>query len=276
MRYLVKVFYDGKNYYGYQRQQDVSTIEAAIINALVKTKHIHAPETNAFKSASRTDRYVNSLGNTFAFNSEKEIIIDQINTECSKDGTIVCWAYAIVEPTFTPKYSKWKKYWYLVPFDSIDTTISIEDLKRTAAHFEGEHDFKLFCRVDHRSTKRRIDKTDIKMWKDTLIFEFVAQSFLWEQVRRIVAYILNYHNLTDDLMDIEKLLSDQTEIKELNLSPADPKSLLLVEHYYENMNWIVSEKALNLIKKKFKMDILEQKKNLAVSLIMDNFFEQER
>jgi len=276
MRYLVKVFYDGKGYYGYQRQQDVSTIEESIVNALIKTKHIQSPEINVFKSASRTDKYVSSLGNTFAFNSEKKIIIDQINAECSKDGSIICWAHAIVESTFTPKYSKWKKYWYLVPIDCIDSDNFHEELKKITAHFEGEYDFKLFCKIDYRSTRRRIEKADIKAWNNVLIFEFIAQSFLWEQVRRMVAYILNYNTLADDMKDTESLLSNQTEVKELNLSPADPRSLLLVEHYYDNVEWIVSEKALNLINTKIKRDLLEQRRDLAVTSIMDNFFKQKQ
>ena len=209
-------------------------------------------------------------------NSEKEIIVDQINAECSKDGTIICWAHAKVESTFTPKHSKWKRYWYLVPIDNIDSYNSNEELKRVANHFEGEHNFKLFCKIDHRSTKRRIEKVDIKMWNNILIFEFVAQSFLWEQVRRMVAYILNYYTLSDDLKDTETLLSNQTKIKELNLSPADPRNLLLVEHYYENVNWVVSEKALNLIERKIRRDLLEQRRDLAITSTIDNFFEQKQ
>ena len=40
MRYLVKVFYDGSNYFGYQRQPEHLTIEGAIIKALQKTEYI--------------------------------------------------------------------------------------------------------------------------------------------------------------------------------------------------------------------------------------------
>ncbi|GAH11589.1 unnamed protein product, partial [marine sediment metagenome] len=75
MRYLVRTYYEGERFYGYQRQSNVLTVEGTIIDALIKTKYIEDSDTSQFKSASRTDREVNALGNVFAFNTNKELIL---------------------------------------------------------------------------------------------------------------------------------------------------------------------------------------------------------
>ena len=266
MRYLVKVFYDGKNFYGYQRQPNLLTIESEIIKALIETNHIKAAEDNHFKSASRTDRYVSAIGNVFAFDSDKKIIIDQINAKCSKNKSIVCWSYGEVRENFSPKFSEWKKYWYLLPINYIrkKANLTFKEIIEISSVFKGEHDFSLFCKVDHRNTKRKIHQINIRKNTHSLIFEFIAPSFLWEQVRRIVAYILSYKMLPKHLQKPEELLVPQSGIDNLNIMPADPNNLVLVEHHYENVKWKESEKSIDFIKNRIdsKLMSLEQEKSL--------------
>ncbi|MCG3225298.1 MAG: tRNA pseudouridine(38-40) synthase TruA [Candidatus Heimdallarchaeota archaeon] len=274
MRYLVRVFYEGKNYYGYQRQPNITTIEGNIITMLEKSKHIQNAKLSNFRSASRTDKSVNAIGNVFAFDSGKKIILDQINAAGPSDKSIICWAYSEVEDAFSPKFSKWKKYWYVLPSNHVEKTfnLSLEELKNLCSVFEGKHDFRLFCRKDHRVTNREISKIDVFEKNDNIVCEFIAQSFLWEQIRRIVSYVLNFNQLSEELQDTIHLLNPDNQIEEINLAPADPRNLILVEHFYENIKWIESEKATKSILKKLKIEFLDFQRDLSINSILYNFF----
>jgi tRNA pseudouridine38-40 synthase len=276
MRYLVRAYYDGIRYHGYQRQPNVTTIEGSIITMLKKTKHIQNVRKSNFKSASRTDKFVSAIGNTFAFDSEKEIILEQINAKGPNDKSIICWAYTEVEEGFSPKFSNWKKYWYLLPSEFVEKTVNLKvnDLKKFSAIFIGKHDFKLFCKRDHRSTIREIEELNIFERNSTIIFEFVAQSFLWEQVRRIVSYLLNFERLSEELQNTELLLTSDIQINELNLPPANPRNLLLVEHFYDKTQWIESEIAIKSIIEKLETKHLNLKRDLSINAILYDFFRK--
>ena len=275
MRYLVKAYYDGKDYYGYQRQPNLLTVEGRIINALMETGHINTVKQNQFKSASRTDRHVSAIGNVFAFDSNKEIIIDQINSECPKDKSIICWSYGEAPKDFSPKYSKWKKYWYILSDSYVEktTNLTIKQIKKLCSFFVGEHDFRLFCKVDHRNTNRKIHEINIREQMGGLIFEFIAPSFLWEQVRRIVAYIMSYENLSIELQQTEELLISQNGIESLNIMPAAPNNLILVEHHYENITWHKCERSVITIKNKIKEYLVRMKQESLLNFAIHDFFE---
>jgi len=268
-RYAVRVFYEGKGYHGYQRQLEKKTIEGTIIQALEEIKYIDSPEENNFRSASRTDKYVNAIGNVFSFNSEKNIILEELNSVLPRNKTIACWGYSEVGMDFSPKYSMWKKYWYIISKEFLESnsSMTVDKIKTVSSLFRGEHDFSLFCKKDHRKTTRKLDKLTVIEQENRIILEFLANSFLWEQVRRITSYILNFDTLSKELQNTEKLLQAQTSVNALNLEPANPKQLVLVEHYYENLNWLISKRTKELILKKFETEILKlkQRENLVTS-----------
>lgn len=276
IRHIVRVYYEGKNYFGYQRQPNVSTVEETLLQALIKTDHIVSAQKNRFISASRTDRYVSAIGNIIGFNSKKEIILEQINAQLPKDNSIVCWSYTKVKEDFSPKHSLKKKYWYLAEKGILKDEVekSIRKMQNICSLFEGRNDYRLFCKNDHRNTIREIEQINIREEQNHILFEFVAQSFLWEQVRRIVGYVMNYWELSDELKDTKALLHTRTDIDSLNIQPADPNNLILVEHYYEDVKWVINDKALKIIKKKIndvvrKIKQEEVQKKLILGYIKD-------
>lgn len=273
MHYAVRVFYNGSKYFGYQRQPKVSTVEGEIISALIKTKHISSIKTSNFKSASRTDRYVNAIGNVFSFKSLKTINLNQINAELQKSGTIICWAYACVDERFSPRYATYKRYWYVLPLDYVKMhELSLQQIKQLSKKFEGTHDFHLFCKRDHRDTIRKINKIAVYIQDNNLIFEFMAQSFLWQQIRRIVSYIINYPFLPHELKNIEALLSSESMINHLSIQPADPKQLILVELYYPQLKWVENIKAKKRLLELLEKDIITNKMELSVADTLFSYF----
>jgi tRNA pseudouridine38-40 synthase len=276
IRYIVQVYYEGKNYFGYQRQPNISTVEETLLQALIETNHIISAQNNWFISASRTDKNVNAIGNVIGFNSEKEIILEQINAQLPKDNSIVCWSHAKAKEDFSPKHSLKKKYWYLAEKGNIEDEVEkeIRKMQKICSLFEGKNDYRLFCKNDLRNTSREIERINIMEKQGHILFEFVAQSFLWEQIRRIVGYIMNYSKLSVELKNTKALLRTRTDIDSLNIQPADPNNLILVKQYYKDVKWIVNGKVLKIIREKIsgilrKIKQEEVQKGLILGYIKD-------
>lgn len=276
IRYIVQVYYEGKNYFGYQRQPNISTVEETLLQALIETNHIISAQNNWFISASRTDKNVNAIGNVIGFNSEKEIILEQINAQLPKDNSIVCWSHAKVKEDFSPKHSLKKKYWYLAEKGNLEDEVEkeIRKMQKICSLFEGKNDYRLFCKNDLRNTSREIERINIMEKQGHILFEFVAQSFLWEQIRRIVGYIMNYSKLSVELKNTKALLRTRTDIDSLNIQPADPNNLILVKQYYKDVKWIVNGKVLKIIREKIsgilrKIKQEEVQKGLILGYIKD-------
>jgi tRNA pseudouridine38-40 synthase len=274
-RYAVRVFYEGKEYFGYQRQLDKKTTEGTIIQTLEDTGYISSPDKNNFRSASRTDKHVNALGNVFSFDSEKKIILEEINAALPKDKSIICWAYSEVDMDFSPKYSNWKRYWYMISkeFLEVNSSMTVNEIETVSSQFIGEHDFGLFCKRDHRKTIRTIDSLNVIEHDNSIILEFIANSFLWEQVRRITSYILNFNELAEKLQDTEALLKDQKEVQVLNIEPASPEQLILVEHFYEDIKWNTSKKTKEQLLKKLLKERLKIKQREVFFTSALDFFD---
>src|SRR5438309_11911652 len=67
MRVALKIAYDGRAFFGHQRQPDRRTVEGECITALRSAKIMRDPTEAFFRSASRTDRGVSAVGNVIAF-----------------------------------------------------------------------------------------------------------------------------------------------------------------------------------------------------------------
>ncbi len=70
MRWAIKVYYDGRNFFGSQRQPDKPTVEGELLKSFEALKI----DVKGFVGACRTDRGVSALGNVFALSSNSSII----------------------------------------------------------------------------------------------------------------------------------------------------------------------------------------------------------
>src|SRR5437879_11855627 len=69
MRIALKIAYDGRSVFGYQRQPERRTVEGECIAALRSAKIIRDPKEAFFRSAWRTDRDVSAVGKVMACNT---------------------------------------------------------------------------------------------------------------------------------------------------------------------------------------------------------------
>jgi len=183
MRVALKFAYDGKDFSGYARQPGQRTIEQELLDLLIKRKIVVDAKTSCFRTASRTDRGVSALGNVCAFDTacSKEKIVSQF-TEDRLD--VFIYGVQSVEPGFYPRHAKRREYRYYLRRNDLD----VDALLSAAGLFTGEHNFQNFARVEpFKNPVRTIDNIVIVEKQDFLILDFYAQTFLWNQIRRIVS-----------------------------------------------------------------------------------------
>jgi tRNA pseudouridine38-40 synthase len=183
MRVALKFAYDGKDFSGYARQPGQRTIEQELLDMLIKQKIVVDAKTSCFRTASRTDRGVSALGNVCAFDTacSKEKIVSRL-----KEGTLDVFIYGVqsVEPSFYPRHAKRREYRYYLKRNNLD----VDAVFSAAGLFTGEHNFQNFARVEpFKNPVRTIDNIVIVEKQDFLILDFYAQTFLWNQIRRIVS-----------------------------------------------------------------------------------------
>ncbi|MEW6070547.1 MAG: tRNA pseudouridine(38-40) synthase TruA, partial [Candidatus Thermoplasmatota archaeon] len=260
MRLALKFAYDGKKFFGYARQKELRTVEFEILKALQKLNIAESAKDCKFQSASRTDRGVSALGNVIALNTNfnYDDIIKALNANL-KD----IWFYGkkIVAQDFNPRFAVQRWYRYFL----IKDKLKISEIRKCTKLFVGKHDFSSFAKSSERNPIRDIDSIKLTFKEPFLIVDLKAESFLWHQVRKIVTALqkVGLEELNAD--DLKKALSGK---KKLELAPAPPESLLLMDVKY-NFKFEIDSKALELLRKFLieKLETLEAERSIFKSLL---------
>src|SRR5689334_9659106 len=121
MRVALKIAYDGRAFFGHQRQPDARTVEGECLVALRAAKMIRDPGDSFFRSASRTDRGVSAVGNVIAFNTPfpLDAVIGAFN---DRARDVWAWAVASVPDAFQPRHALERWYRYGLP-DGLDLSL---------------------------------------------------------------------------------------------------------------------------------------------------------
>lgn len=195
---LITITYDGTNYFGWQKQSNVITIEGEIEKACSKIF------TKGFEliGCSRTDKGVHALGQRATISAESNIpterICNALNANLPKD--IVINNAKEVDLEFHPRYcAKQKTYEYkivnskyMIPqlrnfAEFIKIPLDISKMQQAAKYFVGEHDFKSFCAsgTSVKTTVRTIKDVQIKKDNNIINMYFTGDGFLYNMVRII-------------------------------------------------------------------------------------------
>jgi len=227
MRIAIKISYDGSNFYGYTRQPQLRTVEGELIRGLIKHGIIEDTNDSCFRSASRTDKGVSALCNVVAFNtnSSKSNILEKLSEEF-KD--IIVYAIKDVNTDFNPRYAKNRQYRYIL----IITNHDVNKIITAASCFTGQHNFANFARVEEfKDPVRTIDNIIFTQKNNILIIDIFAQTFLWNQVRRIISAL--------DKVGLGKLKKEQivealsNPYKDFDFGVSSPESLILKNIIYD-------------------------------------------
>jgi len=180
MKIAIKFGYLGWNYSGFQSGNGDKSIEDTIASCLGRigtSTEIH--------SAARTDRGVSALSNTFTLETELSAtrIIGSLN---SMIDSMVFHSWSQVPASFNPRHCENKTYRYILQRNEIPHSDLILPQIRM---FTGTHDFSAFSRHDGRNPIRTIDSIDLIEEDSMFMVDFTARSFLWNQIRSIIAFV---------------------------------------------------------------------------------------
>jgi len=246
MKTSIKFAYDGRYFHGYARQPNLETVEGKIIETLIENKLIKSLKETKLRTASRTDKAVSAYCNVISFNTNK-INSNILDILSSRSSNIIFYAYTEVDNDFNPRYAKQRQYRYYLKSKDID----IEKLISASSVFTGKHDFTNFARVeDHRSPIRSVDNIIFSELGDYLVIDFYAQTYLWQQIRRIVSALEKIGKGKLDPKQLKEALENPT-IK-VDFGVASPEYLILKDIVYD-INFNYNEELLNKAKE------LEQK-----------------
>ena len=217
---LLKIKYDGKNYHGWQVQNNASSVQEDLQNALYKV----IDERPDIKGCSRTDAGVHANMYCISFKTEHTIPSDRLPHAINRflPEQIAAFEARDVSEDFHARYScKGKEYIYKIhnaqfrdPFLSgyamhYWQKLDDELMRKAAVHFLGTHDFTSFCTVDAKRQKgdfhRTIKNLDVTRCGDMVYITVEADGFLYNMVRIIVGtlmYVAQGKFLPDDIPDI--------------------------------------------------------------------------
>ncbi len=232
-----------KDLIGWQKQPNKLNIQGEIERAIGE---ITGEEIELIASG-RTDAGVHSLGQTANFKTNSNIEIEKfpiaINSKLKQ--SIVIQSAEEVEEKFHSRYSvKSKKYRYTINNSKYGSAIyrdfeyhfpiklNVEDMKKAAKEFEGEHDFKAFkaSGTSSKSSVRTIYKAEVIENNDRIYIELTGSGFLYNMVRIISGTLLDVGIGKIKPEEIASIIESKERTKAGKTLPA--RGLCLVEVTY--------------------------------------------
>jgi tRNA pseudouridine38-40 synthase len=205
-RIRITLSYDGTDYYGWQVQPGLPTIQGIVESVLAE---IESAEVNV-EASGRTDAGVHAVAQVAAFSLENPIPMPNLEKAMNRllprdirilsaeeavenfhprfDATAKTYEYRILRAAICSPFER--RYVHHHPYP-LNEAIMIE----LAKTLEGEHDFTAFAAADDtdslgRSKVRRIFSSAARREGDRLIYRVTGSGFLKHMVRNIVGVLM--------------------------------------------------------------------------------------
>jgi tRNA pseudouridine38-40 synthase len=243
MKYFLHLAYNGTKYHGWQRQEQVPSIQATIEDDLRKMFH---PELT-IHGCGRTDAGVHASSYYAHFVIDKEIEFDLIYklNRMLPDDIVIYDLIPVVEKANAQLDAISRTYEYHIhlkkdPFlveksacyDVLD--LDLELMKTAASLLTQYEDFKYFCLQPelHKHTICKLSEASMKVNKtnDRILFRFTSDRFLRGMIRIIVGRLLDVGQGKVSPEELERSLNLQLPNK--FMKQAYPQGLYLSEVKY--------------------------------------------
>lgn len=239
MRIALGIEYDGSKYFGWQRQQEVVSVQQCVETALSKI----ADQSIEIFCAGRTDAGVHATGQVVHFDVKCERRMAAwtlgVNSQLPED-IAVRWA-KIVEPDFHARFSATaRQYRYIIYNSPYRGAILGRGISHYHGHLNeslmhragqcllGEHDFTSFRAVQcqSRSPFRCVHHLDVVRKGDFVIIDIKANAFVHHMVRNIAGSLIEVGQAKHppEWIDDVLALKDRTKAA----ATAKPQGLYLV------------------------------------------------
>ncbi len=243
-RWKLTVEYDGTGLVGWQRQDNGSSVQAALEAAI----HRFCGETVTVHGAGRTDAGVHALGQVAHADIEKQTdadtVRDALNAYLRPDAIAVLEACA-ADDDFHARFSATgRSYLYRIgnrraplALDAgrawhVPTPLDADAMHDAAHALLGKHDFTSFraslCQA--KSPVKTLDALDVARDGDMVLIRAHAQSFLHHQVRNMVGTLMPVGAGKWTRADVEAALAARDRAAAGQTAP--PHGLYLTEVRY--------------------------------------------
>ncbi len=257
---LLTIKYDGSNYFGWQKQENVSSVQGTIEKAVSQAMKIGEVE---LKGTSRTDTGVHALRYPAAFIIDVPIPVDNIkkalNGRLPEDIRIIDAKEMPLD--FHPRFeAKKKTYIYRLivgaeknPFErnysyQIDTELDLEKMKFAAKEMIGKRDFASFQSAGgtpRKSTVREIFDIDIEIIERNTFdgkevkISVTGDGFLYNMVRIIVGTLVDVGRGKIDPKEIRDIIEYKDRKNAGHTAP--PMGLYLSQVFFSRDNTLEKE-----------------------------------
>jgi tRNA pseudouridine38-40 synthase len=242
-RYQVILVYDGTEFFGFQRQARVRTVQGVVEDAL---RHI-GWQGRTILAAGRTDTGVHASGQVIAFDMDwAHSPLDLRNgLNANLPADVAAHQVVRTHPGFHPRFAAIaRRYRYQIFCQPIRDplreryawrvwpALSCEALQQAARLLPGRHDFGAFGTPPRTggTTERIVSEAGWQVVGDQFTFEVVANAFLYRMVRRLVSVqvAIALGNIQPEAMAV--YLAEESDGLVQGLAP--PQGLFLVEVMY--------------------------------------------
>lgn len=245
-----RVAYDGRPFYGFQRQPSVPTVEDTLFDALRRLGALDedAAKPAGYAAAGRTDAGVSAVAQTVAFDCPEWCSPRALNSELP--GHVRAWAAADVPADFhATHHAVRRRYTYHLyapepETNSLDGRDAVDDERvRTAlAALCGEHDFHNLT-PDDTGTVRDLT-ADLHRDGDFLVVHVESGGFARELVRRLVSLVNAVGSGAAPVDKVERVLGPEPIDGPEGVPPAPATPLVLTGVDYPDVTFDRDEAAV--------------------------------
>ena len=234
---MVAFGYHGAKFHGSQIQPDVRTVQGELKQAI---ERLGWWTESCLEMSSRTDSGVSvrmnlatiSLPTDIANVIDESSLVSALNDHLPED--LVVWKACRVPEGTRSRIAENRLYIYrLEMIPGWPSDVEYERFSNACNLFVGQHDFTNFCRLDSgRSPIRNIESC--QPWQDSsgriVGFTVLAESFLWNQIRRMASSLHKFAKNDIELDEIALALEKPEETLDFGLAPADGLILWSLGH----------------------------------------------
>lgn len=220
MRYFIRFSYDGTCFNGFQRQNNLKTVQGTIEHYLTSLNN--GKKVNICASG-RTDKGVHAKGQTAHFDLDIPVKLYNLKKYLNKsfNKEIYIKDIKIVNDNFHARYDVYSKtYCYYINTGDFDPCmrnyilqynkkLNIELMKSIIPIFLGEHDFRSFC-YDEKNKEnciRTIYDVNINVNNCQIEITFTGNGFLRKMVRNIVSVLILVGEEKLNYKDVECIIN---------------------------------------------------------------------
>src|SRR3990167_9725193 len=204
MRIALGIEYDGSQYYGWQAQIGLHTVQSVVESALTKVADI---PINIF-CAGRTDTGVHATNQVAHFDCENlrsiRAWVHGVNAFLPKN-VCVKWAREMTDELHARHSAFARRYRYIIYNSAIRPALlrsnvtwyyrklNAEIMAEAGKYLIGENDYTSFRSIECQSktAMRNIVNLDVSRHHDLVIIDITANAFLHHMVRNIAGVLIN-------------------------------------------------------------------------------------